>query len=78
MADVMSIVTDRVIAALEEGTIPWHKPWVAPDRGAYNRVSGKKYNLHTWKLIRMGEEVSFEGISFSFPFPCSFLSFGSQ
>lgn len=45
MADVMSIVTGRIIAALEEGTIPWHKPWVAPDRGAFNRISGKKYSL---------------------------------
>ena len=25
--DVYQAITDRVIAALEEGTVPWHKPW---------------------------------------------------
>lgn len=61
MADVMSIVTDRVIAALEEGTIPWHKPWVAPDRGAYNRVSGKKYSLLNQLMLQHeGEYASYK------------------
>ena len=25
--DVYSIVTDRILSQLEEGTVPWHKPW---------------------------------------------------
>lgn len=61
MADVMSIVTDRIIAALEEGTIPWHKPWVAPDRGAYNRISGKKYSLLNQLMLQHeGEYASYK------------------
>jgi len=45
MPSVMDMVTDRVIKALEEGTIPWQRPWILPNRGAFNRVSGKKYSL---------------------------------
>ena len=61
MADVMSIVTDRIIAALEEGTIPWHKPGVAPDRGAYNRISGKKYSLLNQLMLQHeGEYASYK------------------
>jgi antirestriction protein ArdC len=26
--DIYQIVTDRIIALLEQGTVPWHKPWV--------------------------------------------------
>lgn len=60
MADVMSIVTDRIIAALEKGTIPWHKPWVAPARGAYNRISGKKYSLLNQLMLQHeGEYASY-------------------
>lgn len=61
MADVMSIVTDRIIAALEDGTIPWHKPWVAPARGAYNRISGKKYGLLNQLMLQHeGEYASYK------------------
>ncbi len=27
---VYQIVTDRIIASLKEGIIPWEKPWKAP------------------------------------------------
>ena len=30
--DVYQAVTDRVIAALEEGTVPWQRPWQGPIR----------------------------------------------
>jgi len=26
-ADAYNVVTDRIIEALESGTVPWHKPW---------------------------------------------------
>lgn len=40
--DVYQEVTDRIVAALEEGTIPWHKPWA--EAGAQrNLKSGKEY-----------------------------------
>lgn len=57
----MSIVTDRIIAALEKGCVPWHRPWYAPDRGAYNRISGKKYSLlNQMMLLHEGEYASFK------------------
>ena len=36
-------ITERVIAMLEKGVVPWRKPWTA--RGAFprNLVSGKCY-----------------------------------
>lgn len=45
MPGVMEMVTDRVIQALERGTVPWRRPWILPDRGAFNRFTGKKYSL---------------------------------
>lgn len=42
--DVYSIVTDRVIALLEAGTIPWRKTWKGGAAGApRNLKSGKAY-----------------------------------
>jgi len=29
MSKVYAIVTEKIIAALESGTVPWHKPWKA-------------------------------------------------
>jgi antirestriction protein ArdC len=41
--DVYSIVTEQVIAALETGTVPWHKPWSAETGLPRNLLSGKAY-----------------------------------
>ncbi|ELQ9116632.1 DUF1738 domain-containing protein, partial [Salmonella enterica] len=32
-ADVYQMVTDRIIAALEQGTAPWRRPWKSADAG---------------------------------------------
>jgi antirestriction protein ArdC len=44
---VYQIVTDRIIASLKEGTIPWEKPWKAPTFAGgnfpRNFVTGKAY-----------------------------------
>jgi antirestriction protein ArdC len=42
MIDVYQSVTDRIIASLEEGTIPWHKPWVGS--GPRNVENGRHYS----------------------------------
>ena len=61
MADVMTIVSDRIIAALEQGCVPWRKPWYAPGRGAYNRITGKQYSLlNQMMLLHEGEYASFK------------------
>lgn len=45
--DVWQIITDRIIAQLEKGRIPWEKPWDETVAGEYrkdfNGVSGKFY-----------------------------------
>lgn len=43
-SDVYQIVTDKVLEALEQGTVPWHKPW--------NTETGLPKNLTTGKVYR--------------------------
>jgi antirestriction protein ArdC len=37
------MVTDRMIAALERGTVPWHKPWNAADGRPTSMTTGQPY-----------------------------------
>lgn len=70
MFDIYEAVTDRIIAAMEEGNIPWQKPWVFNGGKvekvdsrviAVNHVSGKPYSLLNQMLLgRPGEYVSFK------------------
>ncbi|MCK5352656.1 DUF1738 domain-containing protein, partial [bacterium] len=41
MNKVYKIITDQIIAKLEQGTIPWHMPWSAD--GPKNLISDKPY-----------------------------------
>ena len=45
MFDVYGMVTDRIIAMLEKGNIPWQRPWTGAGRWAIKRVTGKPYSL---------------------------------
>ena len=40
---IHELVTERMIAALERGTIPWHKPWHAPTGQPRSMTTGKPY-----------------------------------
>lgn len=43
--DAYQVITDRIIEKLENGVIPWHKPWSGGISGMpRNLVSGKGYN----------------------------------
>ena len=42
---VYEMVTERIINQLEQGVIPWEKPWTGIRSGAYNRISKKPYSL---------------------------------
>jgi antirestriction protein ArdC len=58
---VYEMVTDRIIAQLESGTIPWEKPWTGTKSGAFNRVSKKSYSLLNQMLLKHeGEYATFE------------------
>jgi antirestriction protein ArdC len=41
--DVYSEITDRIIAALEQGTVPWRKPWRTLGGGPVNVRTGRAY-----------------------------------
>lgn len=50
--DVYQIITDRVLAILEAGTVPWRKPWnYGSERGPLNLVSKKHYQGINWFLL---------------------------
>ena len=55
-------ITDKVISALENGTVPWQQPWVSVGGvGAYNRVSRKPYSLLNQIILgQPGEWASFK------------------
>ena len=58
--DIYKMVTDRIIEQLEQGVIPWKKPWVGGSEGAFNRISRNSYSLCNQLLLRHdGEYATF-------------------
>lgn len=62
--DLFQAVTDRIIAQLEGGQIPWHKPWINVGSNAELAVSyttGKPYSLLNQMLLgEPGEYITFK------------------
>ena len=57
--DTFEIVTDRIIAELEQGVVPWKKPW-SGTAGAISHITGKRYSLLNQLLLgEPGEYVTF-------------------
>lgn len=57
--DLYQQITDRIIAELEKGTVPWRKPWSC-STGAISRATGKPYSvLNQLLLPQAGEYVTF-------------------
>lgn len=52
------LVTDRIIAELEKGVIPWQKPWTGGQSGAYNRISRKPYSIINQMLLKHDGEYA--------------------
>ena len=58
--DIYAAVTDRIIAQMEQGVIPWQKPWVANGK-AISHSTGKPYSLLNQMLLgRPGEYLTFK------------------
>ena len=58
--DIYKEVTDRIIALMENGIIPWRKPWIASNQ-AISHVTGKAYSLLNQMMLgRAGEYVTFK------------------
>lgn len=61
--DIYAAVTDRIIAQLEQGVIPWHKPWTGVQSGAISGTTGKPYSLLNQMLLgKPGEWYTFNQI----------------
>lgn len=61
MANVYEMVTQRIIEELEQGIIPWNKPWTGVRGGAFNRISKKPYSLINQMMLRHdGEYASYK------------------
>jgi len=58
--DIYKEVTDRIIAQMENGIIPWQKPWVAAG-SCISHVTGKPYSLLNQMMLgKAGEYVTFK------------------
>ena len=55
---VYEMVTDRIISQLEQGVIPWQKPWTGIRSGAYNRIIKKSYSLLNQMLLQHDGEYA--------------------
>ena len=59
--NVYEIVTDRIIAALQQGIIPWERPWTGVRDGAYSRATGRPYSLLNQMLLgKPGEWLTYK------------------
>ena len=57
--DIYAAVTDRLIAQMEQGVIPWQRPWVSAGK-AVSHVTGNPYSLLNQMLLgRPGEYLTF-------------------
>lgn len=56
--DVAKIVTDKIIAALEAGTIPWQKTWRTVDQFPTSLSTGKRYRGINVFLLTLQAQVS--------------------
>ena len=49
--DIYAAVTDRIIQQMENGVLPWSKPWGGIAGGAYSGTTGKPYSLLNQMLL---------------------------
>lgn len=58
--DIYQEITSRIIEQMEQGMIPWRKPWIASGC-AVSHITGKPYSLLNQMLLgRPGEYVTFK------------------
>jgi antirestriction protein ArdC len=49
------VITDRILALLEQGTVPWHRPWASATGMPRNLFSQRAYRgINVWLLTAMG------------------------
>ena len=61
--DIYEAVTERIIAEMEKGIIPWHKPWFGTQEGAWSRTTGRPYSFINQMLLgKSGEYLTFKQV----------------
>lgn len=61
--NIYQIITDRIVEQMEQGIIPWNRPWTGAADGAINYVSRKPYSLlNQYLLGRSGEWLSWKQV----------------
>lgn len=64
---VYQMVTDRIIEQMQNGIIPWHKPWHMAgndEEMAINYVTRRPYSLvNQWLLLEPGEYLTFKQVT---------------
>lgn len=62
-ADVYQMVTDKIMEQMNQGIIPWHKPWIFNGLGAISYATGNPYSLiNQFLLGRPGEYLTWNQI----------------
>ena len=62
--NLYQIITDKIIAQLDKGEIPWHRPWHGDSAGAINYVTRRPYSLlNQFLLEEPGEYLTFNQIT---------------
>ena len=62
--NVYQMVTDRIIAQLEQGIVPWQKPWHGAPDGAISYTTRKPYSILNQMLLgKPGEYLTFNQIN---------------
>ena len=60
--DIYAEITNRMIQEMEQGIIPWQKPWMAAG-AAISHTTGKPYSLVNQMLLgRAGEWLTFKQV----------------
>lgn len=59
--DVYTMIAERIITELEQGIVPWHKPWTTTSP-VISHTTGKPYSLLNQLFLggRSGEYLTFQ------------------
>ena len=61
--DIFAEITNRMITEMENGIIPWRKPWQAAG-AAISHTTGKPYSLLNQMLLgRAGEYLTYKQVN---------------
>lgn len=58
--DIFQTITDKIIVQMEQGIIPWNKPWVCAG-GCISHVTGRSYSILNQLMLGVsGEYITYD------------------